>query len=78
VVPLDRLLDRLVDPPTSLLIAASSGLVVVAQRDAGTTGELLDGLHEIEVLDLAHEGDGVALRAATEAIVQAELGVDGE
>src|SRR6202011_84426 len=37
-----------------------------------------DGCDEVEVLDLADEGDGVAGLLAAEAEVEAEGGVDGE
>src|SRR5690606_31100305 len=40
--------------------------------------QLLDRTDEVEVLDLAHEGDGVALGVAPEAVVEAELGVHRE
>jgi hypothetical protein len=66
-----------VDPRAALVVAAGR-LIVVAQGDAGPGGQLLDGLHEVEVLDLAHEGDHVALGTAPEAVVEAQLGVEGK
>src|SRR5262249_21141533 len=40
----------------------------VAQLDAGPGGQPLDGLHEGEVVDVHHELDGVATRAAPMAV----------
>ena len=75
VVPGDGLLQRLVEPRSALVVAAG-GLVVVAQRDAGPGRQLLDGLDEVEMLQLPDEGDDVAFGAAAEAVVEAQLGVD--
>ena len=41
-------------------------------------GERLDGLGEFEPVDLAHEVDDVAARAAAEAVVEALVAVHGE
>ena len=62
-------------PPLAL---ARGDRVVVAELDAGPAGQALDRLGEVEVLDLPHEGDDVALRLAAEAVVEALLGVDRE
>ncbi len=56
----------------------AGGFVVVPQADAGPGGQSLDRLDEVEVLHLAEEGDDVTLGPATEAVVHAEFGVDGE
>ena len=60
------------------LAALALVLVGVAQRDAGLAGQPLDRAREVEVLDLADEGDDVAAGAAAEAVVEAELLVDRE
>ena len=60
------------------LSIARGGRAVVAQLDARAPGEALDRLREVEVLDLAHERDDIAAGLATEAVVEALLGVDGE
>src|SRR5439155_19549649 len=53
-------------------------LGLVSQADAGLLGEPLDSLHEVQVLDLTEELDGVPARAAPEAEVQAFRRRDGE
>ena len=70
MVEVDRRADRL-DQALLLRAVLGDGLVVVAQRDAGTRREPLDRVDEVEVLDLAHERDRVAARLATEAVVAA-------
>ena len=52
--------------------------VVVAQRDVGSTGEALDRLDEVEMLDLAHERDRVTALLTTEAVPHALLGAHRE
>ncbi len=47
-------------------------------RDAEPPGEGLDGFGELEPVDLAHEVDDVAARAAPEAVVQPLVAVHGE
>ena len=77
MVPLDCPLEGLVDPRAPLVVTVRR-LIVVAQGDAGPGRQLLDGLHEVEVLDLANERDHVAFGTAPEAVVQAQLGVEGK
>src|SRR5581483_9397016 len=67
-----------VEEAVALLPVTALGGVVVAQLDAGLAGQALDGLHEVEVIDLPHELDDVARRLAPEAVVQTLLGVDRE
>ena len=67
-----------VDQAGALLAALALVLVGVAQDDAGLAGQELDGADEVEVLDLAHERDDVALGPAAEAVVDVLLGVDRE
>src|SRR5581483_4971676 len=62
-------------PPLASFVLVALG---VADGDAGLAGEPLDGTDEIEVLDLAHERDGIATLAAAEALEEAVLLVDGE
>src|SRR6185436_16869829 len=52
--------------------------VVVAQRDTGARGEALDGLYEVEMLELADERDRVAAFLTAETIKDALLGADRE
>ena len=77
VVPLDRLLDG-VGQLAAFLAVRALVLVGVTQLDAGLRGEHFDGADEVEVFDLADEGDGVAALAATKAFVEAELAVHVE
>src|SRR5262249_2749100 len=46
--------------------------------DSEARGERLDGLGEVQPVDLAHEVDDVASRTATEAVVEALVAVDRE
>ena len=69
LVEVDRGAHRLDQPGTPATVLGD-GLVVVAQRDAGTRREPLDRVDEVEVLDLAHERDRVAGRPAAEAVVR--------
>jgi len=48
------------------------------QLDSGAVGEQTQGVHEIQVLDLTHEGDLVTGRATAEAVVAALFGVHRE
>ena len=66
------------DETCSALPVARGRRVVVAQLDASASGESLDRLCEVEVLDLSHEGDDVAAGLAPEAVVEALLRVDRE
>jgi hypothetical protein len=77
VVPLRCGGHRLDQHPPALALAALPS-VVVAEGDPGTTGEVLDRTDEVEVQHLPHERDGVALRLAPEAVVEAELVVHRE
>ncbi len=77
MVPVDRALHRLdetVPAPARLVLVALG----VAQGDARLCGQVLDGGHEVEVLDLADEGDGVTLGLAAPAVVEPELLVHEE
>ena len=77
MVPVDRLLHR-VEQLRASLAALVLTLVGVAERQPRLGRQLLDRADEVEVLDLADEGDDVTLRAAAEAVVELLLGVDGE
>jgi hypothetical protein len=77
VVPLDGLFECLVDLGL-LLVFASAARVAVVQGDPGLGGQAFHCLDEVQLVDLAHEGDDVALGAAAEAVVEALLGVEGE
>ena len=76
VVEVDRLGHGLVQrgPP----LALGGGRGVLGDGDAAAFGQAPDGLDEVDVLDLAHEGDGVARLLAPEAVEHAHLGVDAE
>ena len=52
--------------------------LLVLERDPEPLGEPLDRADEVEALRLAHEGDDVAALAAAEAVVEVQVGVDGE
>ena len=52
--------------------------LLVLERDAEPLREPLDRADEVESLGLADEGDDVAALAAAEAVVEVEVGVDGE
>ena len=69
VVPLAGLLG---EGEQAVLALAPFGLVAlgVAQRDAGLGRQPLHRTREVEVLDLADEGDGVAGGLASEAVVE--------
>jgi len=76
VEELDRrlhgVLERLLTAPLS------TGGVVVAQLDPGPGRQRLHRSDEVEVLDLPDERDRVTRRLATEAEIEALLGVDRE
>ncbi len=77
VVPLDGRLDGL----EQLLAAAAVPALApgrVPERDPGLPGQLLDGDHEVDVLDVLHEAEHVARGAAAEAVVAADLVADVE
>ncbi len=77
MVPLDGLLDRVVQLGSTLAILALV-LVRVVEGDAGLGSQELDRRHEVELFLLSDEGDGVALGLATEAVIEALLSVDRE
>jgi hypothetical protein len=77
VVPVHRLLHGVQQLLAPLAITAV-GAVVVAQGDAGPAGQTLDCFHERQVLEVTHEADHVSAGTTAEAVVHAELGVDGE
>ena len=60
-----------------MLVAIGAGVVIV-QRDAGPAGQPLDSVDKIEMLGLAHEGDGVTTGLAPEAVIEPLGGVDVE
>src|SRR5262249_47793681 len=68
----DRL-EELVAP-----VVARSAADALGNRDAEPAGERLDGLREIQAIDLPHEVDDVAARAAAEAVIKALLAIHGE
>ena len=76
----ERLIDGLDHLVQALLAHALLALrrVVVLQRDPRPCRKAFDRTHEVEVLHLAHEGDGITTRLASEAVVDAQLGIDGE
>ena len=72
MVPVDGLVHG-VDELGPALAGLALALVGVAQGDPGPAGQQLDGGHEVEVLDLPDERDGVAPDLAAPAPVEAEL-----
>ena len=66
------------DEPLATTAVLGGRVGVVPQRDARTRGQSLDRVDEVEVLHLAHEGDGVTARVASEALVAPEVGGDVE
>ena len=60
--------------------AAGAALLVVLlwHRHPGTGGQLLDGFDIAKVVDFAHKGDGVAARAAAEAVKALGVRIHGE
>ena len=77
MVPLGGLGHRLQQGRPSLaLLGDGDGVVVDGEPGAG--GKALDGVGEVEVLDLLHEADGVASGPAAEAVIQSLLAVDRE
>ena len=76
MVPLDRLLHR--GERLLALLARGSGVRILVQLDAGPIGQLSQRVHEIKVLDLAHEGDLVTRDVAPEAVVATLFGIHGE
>ncbi len=77
VVERDRGADDLGEALLALAVLAD-GDVVVAERDADARCEPFDSLDEVEVLDLPDERDRVAALLTTEAVIDAELGIDRE
>ena len=71
-----RVGDRREEPLAPVL--ARTAPLAPRDRDAEPAGERLDGLGEVEPVDLPDEVDDVAARAAAEAVVQALVAVDGE
>ena len=63
---------------TGPALAVPPRLGVLVQGYPGPIGQEADGVDEIEVLHLPHEGDGVPRGLAAEAVVEALLGVDAE
>ena len=81
-VPLEedrRLLEQREEPLASpaRLVRLRRDLLVL-ERDAEPLREPLDRADEVEPFGLADEGDDVAALAAAEAVVEVEIGVDGE
>ncbi len=60
------------------LVAGVVAALLVPQRDARLGGEALDRLREGEVVDLHHEGDGVAALLAAEAVEESLARADLE
>ena len=71
----DRRCHRFVEP--LLALPFEERHVVVAQRDAGA-GEPLDGLDEVEMLDLADERDRVATLLAAETVAGEDVVLERE
>ena len=61
--------------PRPALMIPAGGLVVVPQRDPGPSCQALDRFHEVEMLDVAEEGDDIALGPTPEAVIEAQLRV---
>ena len=76
VIPLDGLLHR--RHGLLAFLAGRSGVGVVVQFDAGAVGQQSQRVHEVQVLDLAHERDLVTRGATAEAVVAALFGVHRE
>ena len=51
---------------------------VLGDGDPGPVGQLTDGLHEVQVLDVAEKADGVARPLTPEAVVETLFGVHAE
>ena len=76
MVEVDRLRHGLVQRGPALAVGGGGG--VLGDGDAAALGQAPHGLDEVDVLDLAHEGDGVTRLLAPEAVEHAHLGVDTE
>jgi hypothetical protein len=76
VIPLDGLLHR--RHRRLAFLTGRSGVGVVVQFDASAIGQESQRVHEVEVLDLAHERDLVTRGATAKAVVAALFGVHRE
>ncbi|CAB4804447.1 unannotated protein [freshwater metagenome] len=52
--------------------------VGIPKGDARFRGKFFDGAYKVEMFDLAHEGDDIALGPAAEAVIELLLGIDRE
>ena len=77
LVELDRRGNRFVETRLATLVFGDR-LVVVAERDACACREPLDGVDEVEVLDLTDERDRVAVGLATEAVPREDVVLERE
>jgi hypothetical protein len=72
VVEVDRLGDH-IDQQLAFPAGLALVRIRVAQGDPCLRSELLDGAHEVEVVDLLHEVDRVTAGQAPEAVVPTDL-----